>query len=225
MSRNVTFIRPDGSVQSANTPSWSNTYEKLRHGLYRVQLDKVGYPDDEKDKTGDNLTSAELNKEVVYTGIVLSSTLGGQTLTNIRDGVHTSGEKDNFSERIYTVNRDKEDYNEEDPPQDQIGAIVYVGFLNGDVNFPVIVGCGTNFNQTLENVNKGVKTKRWQYNGIYFGIDEKGVLSVSKKDEFSISLNNKAIEIKTGKVTLKIDGESGEVEIEAEKIKIWGWKC
>ena len=223
-------IRSDGSVLSSNTPGPEGNLTQVTNLLYKVQLTGINYVDQDTNETKDTQ-----NPEVTYTGIVLNPETYGQIFENIRDGSNLFGGKDNFAEKIRPINTKPFEGKIGISSEKQDGSIVYVACMDGDISYPVIVADGTNQLSQVGSKKEDGPRWRWQYNGIYFEIDKNGGLKVINKggelgqtsfetaeagNEFSISLNKKILEVKTGKVILKIDGETGQVEIEAEKIKL-----
>lgn len=205
--------RADGSVYSENTPSGDFDRESSFHGIYKVILVSVKYVDDKK-----NILGKTQAPEVMYDGIIVGGKEEGQQLSNIRDAIESTGEDDNFGERIYKVCSMPVTGTSAVPLSKQDGSVVYVAFINGNSGFPIIIGRAKN---ALDRAKTGADkstgpVRRWQYNGIYFEIDKNGNLTLKRKGGSFDSVNgifkavadanNALVKITDNKITLSTAG-------------------
>jgi len=174
----MTVQRSDGSVESANTPTSSNSFQDNDSNIYKVLLTKVYYSDDRK-----NISRGGQNPEVLYDGLILGGNSEGHALTNIRDASSLTGGKNNYAEHIYRTNTfpvtgtGKVDINKQD------GDVVYVAYIQGKADYPIIVGRATG---VLDGDKTGAlradgPRRRWEYNGIFFEVNKNGEMTLTRK--------------------------------------------
>lgn len=171
--------RSDGSIESSNLPFYSSKFSKLEQNIYRCMVINVYFIDDEQ-----NLTNGSLNQEVLYDCIVIGGKLNGHILTNVKDSRMLGGQY-NYSEKVWRASSNKSFLPENGGKKiaEQDGDIVYVGFLDGNTNFPIILGGSLNnqdMSQTGAKKDKGPRLL-FQYNGINVLIDKNGQLYVTRK--------------------------------------------
>jgi hypothetical protein len=171
-------LRLDGSVYSENTPSEDFEPRYNYYGIYRVLLTAVHYTDDAKNIFGKTQTP-----EVTYDGVIIGGKDEGQQITNIRDAYSATGEIDNYSERTYRVCSRPLTGTNSLPVNQQDGAIVYVAMLAGNKAFPVIIGAGkSGLDVDVTGATRAESPRRiWEYNGVFFQIDNLGQLTISRK--------------------------------------------
>lgn len=172
------MFRSDGSVLSGNTPFAG---EAKFYGLLRVQLSKVVYVDDSR-----NMSRGSPNPQVLYEGVIIGGDEDGRVLPNIRNGMQ-QGSGLNCSERILRANDNDQPYTLNHPnsknPADNTGDLVFVQFVGGDYNYPIIIGMENN---PLSAALVGATSSdgpvdRGEYNGIAWTINSQGNLRIVQK--------------------------------------------
>lgn len=165
--------RVDGSVQSANVPSYSKLAQtkKLDHSIYRCMVTNVYYTDDPKNKTFQN-------KQVTYDVVILGGPREGQFITNVKAMSQLGGEF-NYSERVFRKLEAPLSGPGKKPIAEQVGDIVYVGFIQGSTSAAVILGAGTSpLDKTKTGATKADGPRLvHEYNGVFDRIDKNGNLS------------------------------------------------
>lgn len=168
--------RQDGSIQSANTP----TYNKLAknrverdYGIYRCMVTRVNFTDEETNLTFEN-------KQVTYEAVILGGPKEGQVLQNIK-AMNEFGGEYNYAEKIYRPLETKA-LNEKHIAE-QKGDIIFVGFLQGNMRAPVIIGSGV---QPLDKDKTGATKAdgfryRKEYNGVFQEINKTGEWELLRK--------------------------------------------
>lgn len=165
--------RWDQSVQSSNTPVYSNLgISKSDYGLYRCMVIKVLYVDDKF-----NITKNSQNPEVLYEVVILGGHDSGQTLSNCRLASWLGGNS-NYSERILTATSkdiSKIKLSEHD------GDIVYVQFNQGHDAYPVIIALAKGLKNTVAAKASDGPRLLEEYNGLVRNINNKGELITTMK--------------------------------------------
>lgn len=170
--------RWDGSVLSENFPSIEFSKKFSTFAILRVILTGIQYTDSNK-----NIYKGTQAPEVTYSGVILGGISDGQALTNIRDASALSGESGNYGEKIYKVCSKPFFGKNAVPVEKQDGALVYVAFLDGNYDFPIIIGKAKGvLDRTFTGATKadGPRTK-WQYNGNLFEINKNGEFTFTHK--------------------------------------------
>jgi hypothetical protein len=219
-------------VFSENTP---NSGKELHSVILRVVLTGVKYVDD---KT--NPFAKSQSPEVCYSGVVLGGVAEGRVLNNIRDAAATGGSEGNYGERVYTITKAPISGKNKLPINKQDASIVYVGFLDGDINYPIIIGKAKG---ALDKAYTGAKKLdgprlRWQYNGIFFEINKNGELTLKNKGGSFLNAENKfqptedgnkaTFQLKNnsftatfeGGVSLSFDGATKQVSLKANTTEL-----
>jgi len=194
--------RADGSIESVNNPIHGSGRAVRDFGLYQGMITDIFYVDSK----GHPDPKAE-NVQVAYEVMLAGGDRDGQYLMNVMM-LEKSGGINNYSEEIhkravllgfqdvantarllgYTL--DKLD-----------GEVVYIQFINGDVNYPVIVG----FAKHLLNKESGATEeegirKQSKFNGI--------TTKINKDGEFSwVKDNGAAVSELPSSLTSPIDGK------------------
>lgn len=175
--------RSDGGVISSKTPtrniSHSDHYSSF--GLYRGQVIRVLYPDD---KENSNKTRVEyvvrVNGQDYPNAVSLNS---GGAIYNQSERILKSTEKS------FTSKLDVSVY-----PENLDGEFVYVLFLEGHGNVPVIIGCADHPRQDVQFKREDGMFNRDEFNGIEVKIDKDAnysVKQVGRKNEKG-EIQNKA---------------------------------
>jgi hypothetical protein len=176
----------DGGVVSSKVPigiKTSNEHQ-TKFGLYRGQILKVIYPDDKENTNGGR--------------IEYSVRVGGQTFPNAVSALDGGGIY-NYREQILKhVEKSFDKENEEGTYSENLdGAFVYVMFIEGNQNIPVIVGVATH---PRKAAYKKIKKEEGavsveEFNGIEFSIDKDSnymVKQLGRKDPEGKVLNEPA---------------------------------
>lgn len=174
------MFRPDGSIDSSNNPVAGNQYSVRDFGLYKGQVINVVYTDSEENTSGE-----DSSPRVQYEVRVMGGPRDGQIFKEVTE-LQTFGGISNYSERIWkgttTLTR-------QDPAsifvlesyEELNGDLVYIQFVNGDLNYPVIIGGArhgvTNFEGATEEDGPRFTTK---VNGITTEISKDGEFSWTK---------------------------------------------
>ncbi len=192
--------RQDGSVKSANTPTWDNRYQVRDHGLYRGVVRDVIYTDNEFNNSG----GAKDPNEVLYNVMIIGGDRDGQIFANARM-MRTLGGHANFEERIL---KKVEGLSGLDPMSFPLilpdlavnemskwnGDSVYIQFLNGDPTMPVITGLAYHQASKPEATKDDGQRYRWKFNGLLKEINKEGEFTWSKDNgaylPFSIDPTN-----------------------------------
>ena len=168
------MLRRDGSIRSANVPSYDKLAQNRQkdYGLYRCMVMEVYYTDDPKNKTFQN-------KQVTYDAVIIGGAKEGQIIKNIKAGSALGGEY-NYSEKIYRKLEAPLSGAGKKAMAEQKGDIVYVEFLQGDPSAPVIIACGTSPLDLEKTGATKADGPRWveEYNGVFKKIDKLGNLSI-----------------------------------------------
>ena len=167
------IYRNDGSVESANTPTIRNTMTVPDYNKYRCLVTEVLFVDSPR-----NLTRNSPNPRVLYNCVILGGFRSGNTINNCRVQ-STMGSPTAFYERVLkatTVQVGEGSLSNHD------GEIVYVEFVQGDRNFPVIVGYDNSF---AENPMIGANSEQGprlleSFHGITTEINNVGEYSISR---------------------------------------------
>lgn len=164
--------RWNGSIQSANTPVYSNTgMDREDYGMYRCMVTDILYVDDDK-----NISKKSKNPEVLYEVVILGGKASGQTLSYCRLASYLDG--DNYSERTLkkaSKNISKTKLSEND------GDVVYVQFIQGHDAYPVIIGMARGINQKIGAKKADGPRFLEAYNGFETLIDNKGQRTTTMK--------------------------------------------
>lgn len=171
--------RFDDSVPSANTPIAKNKFYDYEHGIFKCMVMRVHYTDEET-----NLTQGAKNPQVTYDVIVIGGKREGHIFNNVRDASALGGQY-NYHEKIWRAASEpsfvKSDGGKEAIEQD--GDIVFVAFVDGVTDAPVILGGGTSpldEDQTGATKEDGPRML-FEYNGVNVLIDKDGQLFVTRK--------------------------------------------
>jgi hypothetical protein len=178
------MYRSDGSIDSANNPISGNRYAIRDFGLYKAQVVNVLYAD-----APENNTASDKNPQVLYEVRIMGGSRDGQIFRNVTE-LQLAGGISNYSEHVWkgttTLTRQDvasvlniESYAELN------GDIVYIQFINGEVNYPVIIGGskhGSN-NFPAATIADGPR-KISKFNGITQAITKDGEFSWTKANGF-----------------------------------------
>lgn len=165
--------RWNGSVQSSNTPVFSNEgIARADFGMYRCMIIDVLYVDDDK-----NISKNSRNPEVLYEVVILGGSASGQTLSFCRLASYLGGDF-NYSER--TLRKSSKNISK-DKLNDHDGDIVFVQFIQGHDAYPIIIGLAKGINDKIGA--KKADGPRWieGFNGFETLIDNKGQLTWNMK--------------------------------------------
>ncbi len=178
------MLRGDGSVKSANLPTWDNRYQVRDFGLYRGVVNGTVYPEDDNNDSGRGSPN-----EVLYNVMIVGGDRDGQIFPNARV-LRGLGGFTNFEE---VTLKHLEGVTKADPasiialgdfPISSIpefnGDVIYIQFLNGDTNMPVIVGMGYHQKAEAEASAEEAPRYRRKFNGIYTEITRDGEYTWSK---------------------------------------------
>lgn len=178
------MIRNDGSVRSANEPAWDNRAKVRDFGLYRGFVHDVIYTDDTANDSG-----VKDPNEVLYQVILIGGERDGQVFTNARL-MRKLGGFANFEEISLKKAEGitKQDFSSIIAAGDLAiadtstlnGDVVYIQFLNGDPQMPVITGMGYHQKAPVEATADDAPRMRKKYNGIYKEITKDGEYTWSK---------------------------------------------
>lgn len=158
--------RWNGSIQSANTPVYSNTgMSREDYGMYRCMVTDVLYVDDDR-----NISKKSKNPEVLYEVVILGGKASGQTLSYCRLASYLDGDN-NYSE--FTLKKASKDISKT-KLSDNDGDIVYVQFVQGHDAYPVIIGMARGINQKIGTKKADGPRFIEGYNGVETLIDNKG---------------------------------------------------
>lgn len=161
--------RQDGGVISSKTPtrevSTRDHYQLF--GLYRGQVIRVLYPDD---KENSNKTRIE------YVVRINGQDYPNAVSANMGGAIYNQSErilKD--TEKSFTSKLDVGVY-----PENLDGEFVYVLFLEGHGNVPVIIGCADHPRQDLQFKREDGRFYRDEFNGIEIKIDKDANYSIKQ---------------------------------------------
>lgn len=167
-------IRRDGSIQSGAIPTPANVEFKLDFSLMRAMVTKVNYVDDPA-----NTTTLGQSPKVTYDVVVLGGHRNGFTLSACRLSAALSGNNNYHEVTLRPASKPLR----ETPLDQQDGDIVFVQFLDGRKEMPIIVGKDQGI-ETLNQIGAKVGAKAAEgprevrmYNGIYQEIDNAGNLT------------------------------------------------
>lgn len=171
------MYRSDGSVVSANTPQDGNIFKEEDFAIYRCLVIKTYYTDD-----NNNISSGAESPEVVYDCKIIGGFREGAILPNCRVAGAYGGQF-NYSERIFRASPGPTGGSKAKPLNQQEGDIVYVGFLNGDPAYPVILGGG---NHQLDGSKTGAAAADGprvieEYNGVIRNINKDGEFKLTRQ--------------------------------------------
>jgi hypothetical protein len=164
----------DGSIESANTPTSYNVQRTKDYSLYRCMIVDVLYIDSVL-----NITQKSTNPQVLYNAVILGGFAEGQLISNIRVSGLLGGQY-NYHERIF---RKTSKILNKDPLHKHDGDIVFVQFVQGDPNAPVIIGGGTNaldLQETGATIEDGPRSVH-QFNGVQQILNKNGEFELTRK--------------------------------------------
>jgi hypothetical protein len=178
------MIRDDGSIRSAHIPSWNKPYQVRDYGLYRGVVREVIYLDHENNDSGVGTPN-----EVVYTVMIVGGDRDGQIFSNARL-IRGLGGFSNFEEVTLKA---VEGATKSDPTSILAagdptisftptfnGDVIYIQFLDGDLNMPVITGLGYHQKAEPEATSSDGPRYRRKFNGVYTQISKDGEFTWSK---------------------------------------------
>lgn len=226
----MSTYRADGGVIPSGVPqSMKNDREHLTSfGLYRGQVIRVVYPDDPKNVTKNRVEYVVRVNGQDYPNAVSVNGLGGiynksETILHpIEKSITGKIAPDTFEENMD-------------------GEIVYVLFLEGHANIPVIIGSADHPRQDFKAKKEDGLIDRREYNGVEVSIDKDSnykIAHVGRKDKDGKIENDKApgtyvqlsgngdIEINSGGtqdsagVRAKFTKESKKMEFYAQENKV-----
>lgn len=178
-------VRDDNSVNSANNPTLDNRIDETDFGLYKAMVLKIYYTDDAQ-----NNTKSDKNPQIIYDLIVIGGNRDGQVFSNAQDLKHYGGIS-NYSERTWkavtTLTRtDIADFTFNLETLDLLnGDVVYFQFLNGDMQYPIILGGAKHAsNKKAEGAVADGPRKIDQFNGIKREITKDGEFKWTKANGF-----------------------------------------
>lgn len=213
-------IRDDGTIQSANTPTWMNAEgRKEDHALYRAMVIRVAYVDDNA-----NVTKNAQNPEVTYDVIVLGGFAAGQIISNVRLSSFLGG-TDNFYERTLTpCTKPLSDTR----LSDQDGDIVYLQFIQGREGYPVIVALGKGINDISGTTKAEGPRELKQFNGLEEKIDKDGQYSITHNGVsgdglitmLKMTKDQKILLTTTSGTQIMIDGSGEQITMTAGSTKV-----
>lgn len=167
-------LREDGGFQSSNVPTNDNSFNAKDHGLYRCLVTKVLYVNDPN-----NINFNAQNPEVLYECVILGGWRSGNIISNVKMSSLLGGDY-NYEERILRPTSKKL---HEVALSEQDGDVVYVQFLQGDPNYPVIVSLATGISDVRKTGSSSLTGPRKveQYNGVLEHINKDGELFLTRK--------------------------------------------
>jgi hypothetical protein len=213
--------RWDGSIQSANTPTYDKTgISREDYGLYRCMIIDVLYVDDDR-----NISKNGRNPEVLYECVILGGAASGQTISFCRLASYLDGF--NYSER--TLKKTSKDISKI-KLQDHDGDVVYVQFNQGHDAYPVIMGMARGINQKVGAKKADGPRFIESFNGVETNIDNKGNRTTTAKGgktsngfftsgnsaiitETWDSVNEKLTRVYKSGLSVTEDGKNDKVEI------------
>lgn len=175
------MIREDGSIKSVNAPYVDNRYMVADHGIHKGVIIDVLFTDNTANSSG----TTNPPDEVLYSVLLMGGTRDGHLLTNVRM-LYDQGGSFNYSEYvakrmepITPISTLGSPLSAIDPvlkgPSSYNGDVVYIQFVNGDINSPLIMGFGKNKSvEKLEATESEGYRKRSKFNGIFTEIDKDG---------------------------------------------------
>lgn len=223
--------RRDKSAASSNNPRVMGDRRDQAIGLFKAMVMDVVYTDDDANTTQDSDAP-----EVLYRVMVLGGPRDGQSFENARD-LNIYGGVKNYSERPWKKART---LTKQDPAsqfsteslQELNGDVVYISFLNGDPDYPVILGGAKHAKaeHTGATEEEGIR-RVVNFNGIKLLVDRDGVIEWSKtngahspltgefeeevgeSESVKVTLNNErqlVLEYSTG-LKVEVDGKDDKI--------------
>lgn len=187
------MYREDGSIRSANLPVWDNRYQVKETGIFRGVVKEVIYTDHDNNDSGKGTPN-----EVLYTVMIIGGDRDGQVFQNARL-IRGLGGFANFEEVIL---KQLEGITQADPTSlaalgdpsinnvpNFNGDVVYLQFLNGSLNMPVIVGMG--YHQKAEPEASAADGQRYRrkFNGIFTEITKDGEFNWAKDNGLAVPVS------------------------------------
>lgn len=160
-------LRPDGSVQSASTPTETNVGRGSDHALYRCVITKVIYVGDPA-----NITTNSSNPRVMYDAVVLGGYASGQIVSNCRLASDLGGNSAYYERVLRACTKDISNSRLSDAD----GDVVFVQFVQGHTAYPVIVALDNGINTVGKigaSLSDGPRSIR-EYNGVRETINKDG---------------------------------------------------
>ena len=196
-------IRQNGSIQPSNTPTPSNTMMAQDFNLYRAMVTRVIYVDDAA-----NITTNAQNPRVLYDVILLGGFASGQIISNCRMSSSLGG-NNSYEEKILKAASKK---TSDVALQKNDGDIVLIQFLQGNPNFPIIVGMDLGITPNFDPATKSDGPRFvWEYNGVNILINNDGELVITRKGGTLNSVSGEFI---------PDDSENVEITIADNQIKL-----
>lgn len=175
------MFRPDNSLDSANNPVQGNMPEAKDFGLHKAIVLQAVYTDDQ-----DNTTKSSSAPRVLYKVQVIGGPRDGQLFAHAEDMTQFGGVS-NYSERIWkgTTTFTRSDIANLaltfEPLNKLNGDVVYIQFIGGDINFPIIVGGAKHSSNAVAcaTLTDGPRFKT-RFNGITKEINKDGEYTWTK---------------------------------------------
>ena len=191
--------RLSAGVQSSNFPNRENESPSTTYnGLYKGIVININPPE----------VAEGFLSMISYDVLVTGGFMSGQVLTECMIVTPLGGVSGYQERTLRALSTDLEETDWDDHDGDE----VFVQFLNGDKNDPVIIGCDYSKAKSRQiGIDDDEAPKStFEYNGVEFSIDKKGALEAS--------VHGGKADSKNGGFTKKID--AGDARIIAEKDKI-----
>lgn len=165
--------RQNGSVQSGNVPTVGNRKERVDNRLYRCMVTDIKFTDNQL-----NITGGDENPRVMYDVIVIGGPMAGRVINNCRT-MNQYASKYSYFERTLRKSSKKVG---EVRLSEHDGEVVFVKFIQGNVLYPVIIGCDESLQITNSPEAKRDEAPREikEFNGVRMEINNKGEWIVTR---------------------------------------------
>jgi hypothetical protein len=209
---------PDGGVIPSGIPIGDRGSREHRSmfGLYRGVVLNVLYPEDPQNSSGDRIEYVVRVRGQIYPNAINATDAGG--IYNYREKVRKSAEK-SFSGKLESGTYD----------ENIDGEHVYVMFLEGHGNVPIIVGASEHPKKATYKKKKRADGRFDvnEFNGIEFLIDKDSnytIKHVGRKDPSGKILNQAAVDSqikmsKEGDIEFNTHGTSGTADLRIKLTK------